>query len=127
MTGFACIVAVSCILAATGTVVLVRRVLLLVRGTRATGRFVRRETSGIRGSHFHPVVRFTAHDDREYEFVAAPDSTARKARSTYRVVYPREAPGKAMVLSFAAFWAAPLALLVLALGAAIAAYRAYPG
>lgn len=61
------------------------------------------------------------------EFVAAPGSTARKARSTYRVVYPREAPGKAMVLSFAAFWAAPLALLVLALGAAIAAYRAYPG
>lgn len=125
MLGFVYLVLVSTITAMMGTVLLFRRVSLFTRGVRARGEFTRWELRGARRVYYHPVVKFTAHDGKEYEFVSGPGSTRKKERGVYGVIYPPGAPGKAMVLSFLAFWAAPLAFFILSVGAAFAAFQWY--
>lgn len=122
MLGFVYLIIVSRVTATMGVVILCRRISLFMRGARARGIFTRWESRGVRITYYHPVVRFTANDGREYEFVGCPGSTKNKERSTYEIVYPSNAPEKALVLSFLAFWAAPPVFVILSAGAAIAAF-----
>lgn len=126
MLGFVYLIVVASITAVMGVAILFRRISLFTHGARATGKFYRWENRGVRKAYYHPVVRFTAHDGKEYEFVGGFGSTQKKERSAYRVIYPPGAPEKAWVLSFLAFWAAPPAFFILSAGAAVAAYQQYP-
>lgn len=126
MLGFVYLTVVASITAAMGVAILFRRVSLFTRGARATGIFIRWETRGVRRTYYHPVVRFTAQDGKEYEFVGGPGQTKKKEGIAYEVIYPPGAPEKAMVLSFLAFWAASPAFFILSAGAAIAAFQQYP-
>lgn len=123
MVGFIYLGMVAIVTATLGVVVLVRRVSLVTRGACATGHFVRWETRGIRRRYFHPVVRFRAHNGKDYEFIGGPGSRAKKKEAAYKVIYPPSAPEKAAVFSFLAFWAAPPAFFILSAAAALAAFH----
>ncbi len=125
MFGLVYLSVVAGITAVMGVVILFRRISLFTQGTGATGRFCRWESRGIRRTYYHPVVRFTADDGKEYEFVGGPGHTKKKEKDTYRIIYPPGAPKEAMVLSFLAFWAAPPAFFILSVGAAVAAFQQY--
>jgi hypothetical protein len=123
MFGFTYLIIVASVTATTGMFILIRRISLFTRGIRVTGFFTRWESRGIRRKFYHPVVRFTANDGKEYAFVGDPGSTKKKEKRVYGVIYPPDSPQKAVINSFLAFWAAPLALFVLSAGAAIAAFQ----
>ena len=127
MLAFVYLTLVSTITGVMGAVILWRRISLFTGGTRAVGRFVRWEGRGVRTTYYHPVVRFAAHDGKQYEFVAGPGITKKKEKTIYRVIYPAEAPDKAMALSFWGFWAAPPAFFILSAGAAVAAFQQKSG
>lgn len=126
MLAFIYLVIVASITAVMGVVILLRRISLFTRGARATGVIARWESRGVHKIYYHPVVRFTAHDGDEYEFIGGPGNTRKKEKSTYGVIYPPNAPEEAMLLSFLAFWAAPPAFFILSAGAAVAALQHYP-
>lgn len=126
MLGFVYLIVVATTTAIMGAVILFRRISLFMEGARATGTLIRWEIRGVRRTYYHPVIKFTALDGKQYEFVGSPGSTKRKERSEYGVIYPSSAPEKAMVLSILAFWAAPAAFLILSAGAAVAAFQQYP-
>jgi len=123
MLGIVYLLSVSTIMGVMGLVILWRRCSLFIHGARATGQFVRWELRGLRGEYFYPVVAFQAHDGKAYEFTGGSGSTTKKEEKSYRIVYPPDHPEKAMILSFLAFWAAPLAFFALSAGAAAAAWQ----
>jgi hypothetical protein len=114
--GFIYLLIVAIVTAIMGVVILARRISLVMRGVRAAGAFARWEVRGLRKKYYHPVIRFTAHDGEEYEFVGGPGRRKKVEGKSYKVIYPRNAPDKAMVYSFLSYWAA---------GAILGAIQAY--
>jgi hypothetical protein len=123
MLGTIYLAVVSVVCAVFGFVLLWRRIALFLSGGRTSGSFVRWHESGLRRKSYAPVVRFVGRDGVEREFVGGPAATRVKERPYYPVIYPLQEPEKAMVYTFLAYWAAPLAFFILAAGAAVAAWQ----
>lgn len=117
------LVGVACL--ATAAWLFARRLSVSFAGARAVGKvvgFVSGEDDG--SIYYQPKIEF--HDDkgRVYTFVAGSGSTRRgpPIGTEVPVRYDPYSPGTAYVVSFLHMWAAPLAFVVLGLGALLA-YR----
>jgi len=114
---------VGSVCAFLGVYFLWKRLQLYFSGRQSVGSFVRWETSGLRNQFFHPVVKFSAHDGREYEFVGMPGSSRKREREKYHVLYPENNPQAAMVHGLLAYWTLPLIFFSFAICAGIVAFR----
>ena len=115
------LVGIACLIAAA--FLFVRRFGVALGGTRATGvvvDFVPSEDDGT--VTYSPKVEF--HDDqgRKHTFSSGAGGTQKKPPigSEVMVRYASEAPDRAYIVSFLHMWAAPVAYLVLGVGALLA-------
>jgi hypothetical protein len=109
------LITVGIICGLLGIVLLIRRIHLYFSGIRATATFSKWEIRGFRHPAYHPVVRFTAHDGKEYEITSLSGSSPQpKTRDKYIVLYPHAKPQNGLVYSIVAYWLAPFVFLLFA-------------
>jgi hypothetical protein len=114
---------VGIILGILGVVIFIRRLHLYIVGVRAFGSFSKWEIRGLRYPAHHPVVRFSAHDGKDYEITSLAGRRPQpKIKERYRVIYPPSEPQKGLVYSIAAYWLAPFGFFLLSFAALYGSY-----
>jgi len=112
IVGIACLVASAWLFG--------RRFALALRGVTAPGRIESYEERTLDDStSYFPVVSFRDADGRRHHFtaVAGREEPKPPVGTGVTVVYRRDDPSRAMIVSFLQMWAAPLAFAVMGLAA----------